>query len=308
MSESAFPDFYMVGAPKCGTTALYDFLRQHPEIFLPETKELLFFGSDLSYPSRLTEEGFLAHYAGRRGEKRAGAAHTAYLQSVKAAEEIRARRADADIIAMVRNPLEMLPSWHSELLYQTVEDIEDFEEALDAEADRRQGRRLTRTAHNSYVESLYYSEVAAFSGQVERYLNAFGRPHVHVIIHDDLRRDAAGAYRTTLEFLRVDTAFVPEFAIANPNKMVRSRILQNLYFATAAPGHRAIRKLLPRRVRRKLLEINVRREPRGELPDQLRRRLEQLFRDDVTRLGALIGRDLSGWIGAGSGGGGDPQG
>ena len=308
MSEPAFPDFYLVGAPKCGTTALYDFLRQHPEIFLPETKELLFFGSDLSYPTRLSEGAFLGHFAARRNEKRAGAAHTAYLQSVKAAEEIRARRADADIIVMVRNPLEMLPSWHNELLYQTVEDIEDFEAALDAEADRRQGRRLSRTAHNSYVESLYYSEVAAFNAQVERYFATFGRSHVHVIVHDDLRSDVEGTYRASLDFLGVDPTFAPEFAILNPNKTVRSRTVQNLYFATTAPGHRPVRALLPRRVRRKLLEANVRQESRSELPDPVRRRLEQLFRDDVTRLGALIGRDLSSWIGPVSAGRRNPQG
>src|SRR5579864_2296553 len=215
VSSPEFPDFYLVGAPKCGTTALYDFLRQHPEIFLPSTKELLFFGSDLSYPTRLSEKDFLAHYADRRGERRVGASHTAYLQSVRAAEEIRARRSDADILVMVRNPLEMLPSWHSELLLETIEDIEDLEGALDAENDRRQGLRLNRAARNSYVEALYYSEVAAFSYQVERYLDVFSAAHVHVILHDDLRRDPEGTYRAALAFLGVDDTFTPMFAVLN---------------------------------------------------------------------------------------------
>ena len=291
-----FPDFYLVGAPKCGTTALYEFLRQHPDIFLPETKELLYFGSDLSYPTRLSEDAFLAYYADRRDERRAGAAHTAYLQSVRAADEIRARRPDADILVMLRDPAEMLPSWHSELLYETVEDIEDFEAALDAEADRRRGLHLTRTARNSYVESLYYSDVAAFSAQVERYFAAFGRSHVLVILHEDLRSDVDATYRGALEFLAVDASFTPEFGVLNSNKVVRSRALQKLYFASSTPGHRAARRLLPKRVRRKLLEANVRREPRAELPAHVRRRLNALFREDVGRLGALIGRDLSGWL------------
>jgi hypothetical protein len=296
VKEAEFPDFYLVGAPKCGTTALYDFLRQHPDIFLPETKELLCFGSDLSYPTRLSEDDFLAYYAGRTGERRAGAAHTAYLQSVSAAEEIRARRPDADIIVMLRNPIEMLPSWHSELLYQTVEEIEDFGAALDAEADRRRGHRITRTARNSYVESLYYSDVAAFGKQVERYIDAFGRSQVHVILHDDLRSDVAATYRATLEFLAVDPCFGAEFRVLNENKVVRSRALQRLYFASSVPGHRVVRNLLPKRMRSRLLQRNVRREPRRELPEHLKRRLARVFRDDVARLGALIGRDLSGWI------------
>src|SRR3954470_9290 len=198
----------MVGAPKCGTTAFYDFLAQHPQIFLPATKELIFFGSDLSYPTRLSEAEFLAPFAGRRDGQVAGTAHTAYLQSRTAADEIRARRPDARIVIMLRNPVEMLPSWHSELRYETIEDIEDLEAALDAEPERRRGLRIPRNARNSYVESLYYSEGAAFSEQVERYFDAFGRARVHVILHEDLRGDQAAVYRDTLRFLDVDPSFV----------------------------------------------------------------------------------------------------
>ncbi len=296
MNPPEFPDFYLVGAPKCGTTALYDFLRQHPEIFLPQAKELLFFASDLSYPTWLSEEEFLTNFSGRRDERRIGTAHTAYLQSTRAATEIKARRPDADIIIMLRSPVEMLHSWHSELLYETIEDIEDFEAALEAEPDRRRGRRIPRNALNSYVESLFYSEVAAFCEQVKRYLKAFGRAHVWVILHDDLRADPAGTYRSTLEFLSVDPTYEPEFAVLNANKTVRSRPLQKLYFGSAAPGHRVVRRLIPRGVRQRLLTMNARPGPRSPMPPHVERRLELLFRDDVARLGELIDRDLSGWI------------
>ena len=285
-----------MGAPKCGTTALYDFLGQHPQIFLPRTKELLLFASDLSYPTRLSEDEFLAHFADRQAERRAGAAHTAYLQSRRAAREIKNKQPDADIIILLRNPVDMLHSWHSELLYETIEDIEDFEAALDAEPERRRGKRIPRSARNSYVESLYYTDVAAFGEQVERYLNAFGRSHVHVILHDDLRADPVATYRATLEFLGVDASHVPQFGVLNPNKAVRSRALQKVYFATAAPGHRAIRRLIPSRIRQRLLAMNARPAPRAEMPRHVRQRLERLFRDDVARLGELLDRDLRDWI------------
>jgi sulfotransferase family protein len=296
VSARAFPDFYLVGAPKCGTTALYDFLGQHPQIFLPRTKELLFFASDLSYPTRLSDDEFLAHFADRQAERRAGAAHTAYLQSRRAAREIRNKQPDADIIILLRNPVDMLHSWHSELLYETIEDIEDFEAALDAEPERRRGKRIPRSARNSYVESLHYTDVAAFGEQVARYLDAFGHSHVHVILQDDLRADPGATYRATLEFLGVDASHVPQFAVLNPNKAVRSRALQKVYFATAAPGHRTIRRLIPSRVRQRLLAVNARPTPRAEMPPHVRQRLELLFRDDVARLGDLLDRDLSGWI------------
>ncbi len=291
-----FPDFYLVGAPKCGTTALYDFLGQHPEIFVPRTKELLLFATDLSYPTRLSHDEFLAHFSERQDERRVGTAHTAYLQSRRAAEEIYAHRPDADIIIMLRNPIDMLPSWHSELLYETVEDIEDFESALDAEPDRRQGRRIPPNARNSYVESLYYSQVAAYAQQVERYLNVFGRARVNAIVYDDFRDDPKRVYRETLEFLRVDQTFVPDFSIINANKVVKNRALQRLYYNSAAPGHRVITRLLPHSVRQTLLAMNVRHVSRPEISPKVKMRLELLFRDDIARLGGLIGRDLSGWI------------
>jgi hypothetical protein len=300
VSEPAFPDFYLVGAPKCGTTALYDFLAQHPQLYLPPEKELIYFASDLSYPSRLSREQFLAHYAGRTSEPRAGTAHTAYMQSRKAAAEIRAACPEADIIIMLRNPVEMAYSWHSEMVYETIEDIADFEAALDAEPDRRQGRRIPSNARNSYVESLFYTDVAGFDEQVRRYFDTFGRDHVHVILNEDLRSDAAATYRATLEFLGVDPGFEPTFGVLNANKAVRSRRLQRLYFGTAKPGHRLVRNLIPQGVRQRLLEANVRAAPRKPMDPQVRERLERTFRDDVARLEKTIGRDLSGWIPAGS--------
>ena len=292
----SYPDFYLVGAPKCGTTALYDFLRQHPQIFLPREKELLRFASDLSYPTRLSEEEFLAHFAERDAELRAGTAHTAYMQSTQAAREIKEKRPDADIVVMLRNPVEMLHSWHSELLYETIEEISDFEAALDAEPDRRRGERIPRSARNSYVESLFYSDVAAFAEQVKRYLDTFGRSHIHVILHEDLRDDPSAVYRDTLGFLDVEKSFTPEFGVLNPNKAVRSPRLQRLYFGTAAPGHRLVKGLIPRRIRQRLLAANARPAEREEMHAEVRRRLERMFRDDVARLGELIERDLSGWI------------
>ena len=296
MSTPTLPDFYLVGAPKCGTSALYEFLRQHPDIYLPEEKELIVYGSDLSYRTRLSEQELLAHYAGRRDERRAGTSHTAYMQSRTAADEIKRARPDADILIMLRNPVEMVHSWHSELLYETIEDIDDFEAALDAEPDRRRGERIPRSARNNYVESLYYTDVAAFAGQVQRYLDAFGREHVHVILHDDFRADPAATYRATLDFLGVDPGHSPEFAEINVNKVVRHQRLQRLFFATDAPGHRAVKRLLPRPVRRRMLAMNAQAAPRPAMAAHVRRRLEDELRDDVARLGDLLDRDLSGWI------------
>jgi hypothetical protein len=301
MRPAELPDFYLVGAPKCGTTAMYDFLRQHPDIFLPRTKELLLFGADLSYPTRLSADEFLAYFADRGDARRVGTAHTAYMQSRRAATEIKAARPDADIIIMLRNPIEVLPSWHSELLYETIEELGDFEAALEAEADRRRGKRVPRAARNSYVESLFYRDVVAFSDQVERYFEVFGRRNVHVIIHDDLRGDPQGVYREVLSFLRVDPTFEPQFAVINANKIVRSRALQKLYFGTSTPGHRTIRQLVPRALRQKLLAVNARQASRSALQPHVKARLMEELGAEIVRLSQLLDRDLTSWLDKASG-------
>jgi hypothetical protein len=90
MAESRRPQFYIVGAPKCGTTAMYEYLRQHPALFLPQRKELRYFGSDLEIRDRqaLTEAEYLGHFADAPRESLIGTAYVWYLYSKLAAAEI----------------------------------------------------------------------------------------------------------------------------------------------------------------------------------------------------------------------------
>jgi hypothetical protein len=297
-ADAIAPDFFIVGAPKCGTSAMYEFLRQHPALFLPEKKELLVYATDLSYPSRLTTAEFAEHFVAMSPDQLAGTAHTAYLQSTTAAGEIRRDHPDARILIMLRDPAQMLPAWHSELLFETIENIADFGAALAAEPDRRAGRRIPRNATNSYVEALFYSDVARFSPQVRRYLDAFGPERVHVVLHEDFVADASSTYRRTLEFLNVDSGFTPAFESVNANKVARSGVLQRAYFSTQIPGHRLVRALLPSRLRGILLAANRREQPRAALPSAGLQLIRKALADDVRELGELLGRDLSHWLAA----------
>ena len=88
------PDFFIVGAPKCGTTAMIDYLKQHPEVFVPDRKELDYFGSDLVFKGhRLTEAEYLSFFSRATTEKRAGEGSVWYLHSTTAALEIKIGRA-----------------------------------------------------------------------------------------------------------------------------------------------------------------------------------------------------------------------
>jgi len=210
------PDFFIVGAPKCGTTALNDYLQAHPEIFIPAKKEIHFFGADLQFQRpRVTLSEYLSYFAPVQREKRVGESSVWYLYSQQAAEEIKAFSPAARIIIMLRNPVDMMYSLHSQRVYNDNENLVNFEEALAAEADRRQGKRLYQNASDA-MGSLYRA-AATYTPQVQRYFAVFGREQVHIILFDEFARATPEVYRQTCEFLGVDPQFRPEFRIVNAN-------------------------------------------------------------------------------------------
>jgi hypothetical protein len=292
------PDFFIVGAPKCGTTAMYRYLRQHSDVFMPARKELHFFGTDLSSPVYVRDKReYLACFSEARGEKRLGEASVWYLYSRRAAREIKEFCPSACIIIMLRNPVDMLYAQHSQFLYNGNEDIEDFEAALDAEEDRKRGLRIPRSAH--LVEGLFYRETAKYVQQVQRYLDVFEREDVHFIIFDDLQNNASGTYRKTLRFLRVDEDFQPDFDVVNPNRRVRSWALHSFLWRPPEIVVRLGRALMPRSQRGWLVDaikrLNTQHKPRPPMDPELRRHLKLEFAPEVERLSELLGRDLTHW-------------
>jgi len=291
------PDFFIVGAPKCGTTAMSSYLEQHPEVFMA-VKEPHFFGTDLASTWFVRdEEGYLSLFSAAREEKRVGEASVLYLYSERAAREIKAFEPRAKIIAMLRDPVEMMHSLHSQLLFQGTEDIEDFGAALEAEEDRRRGLRIP--AKNHLIQTLFYREIARFTEQVRRYLRVFGRENVHVIVYDDFRADTAAEYEKALRFLDVDPGFRPELEVVNPNKRSRNKVLQVILQNPPLVVRWIVRALTPRRVRWKLIEVfktyNSRYEPRDPVNPELSERLRTEFAPEVERLSELLGRDLTHW-------------
>src|SRR5262249_50339658 len=140
------PDLFIVGAPRCGTTAMYTYLGQHPDIFMSARKEPHFFGTDFSSPALdRDEQTYLALFTGARNETRAGEASVFYLCSRRAAKEIHAFSPSARIIIMLRNPVEMMYSLHSRHVLTGNEDINDFGTALAAAAERKRGLHLPAT-------------------------------------------------------------------------------------------------------------------------------------------------------------------
>jgi hypothetical protein len=293
----AKPDFFIVGAPRCGTTAMYSYLRQHPQVFMPEHKEPMYFGSDLTQLHvRLSEDDYLALFSGSKPGQRVGEASTWYLCSSTAAEEICQFAPNAQIVIMLRNPVDVMYSLHRELVFYRGEVLDDFEEALAAEADRRQGRRIGPSRR---PEALFYRATVEFAVQVQRYLDTFGPDRVEVILYDDFIRDTAGVYAGLLRFLGVDDAFRPDFVRVNESKLPRNRRLQALVVRPPGPIARLVpmvrRFRMAHQLRAALLGLNSRAAQRPDMADELRRRLTEELTPEILRLGDLIGRDLTAW-------------
>lgn len=305
------PNFFIVGAPKCGTTALHEYLQRHPDAYLPYYKEPHYFGADL-LGSRFLQfrdkpSKYLKLFRDARGEARIGESSPWYLVSSTAAAEIHRYDPQAKIIIMLRNPIDMMYSMWSQFRYSGNEQIESFEEALAAESERKAGKRIRRAAH--CISGLQYRQMTRFSEQASRFFDRFGRERVMVIIFDDFRADTAATYRAVLEFLELDTDASVNFGVRNPNKEVRLAWLQKLIISTGFSLMLLKDRLtylattsavLPYAYRTRAVEgviaAYTRYERRSPLTPETRRRLAEDLSDEVEQLGALLGRDLSHWL------------
>ncbi|MDY6784108.1 MAG: sulfotransferase [Cyanobacteriota bacterium] len=298
------PSFFIVGAPKCGTTALCKYLNRHPDIFIPQLKEIKYFDKDFINKRRnQTLEDYLRFF--EEGQNKiCGEGSPTYLRSQVAAQEIRNFNPDAKIIIMLREPVSLLYSLHSQRLWNgSSEDIQDFKLAMEAEADRRQGRRIPEKCTN--IEKLFYRSAVNFTTQIERYFSAFGRENVHIIIFDDFKQKTRDTYRETLIFLGVDPNFETDFNKINANRKVRSRFLQTLVKYPPAKVLEIGKFLipLPQTQRRALLEaaksslrhFNKNKTKRPPLDAEFEKSLKREFAPEVERLSRLIGRDLTYW-------------
>ncbi len=299
------PNFFIVGAPKCGTTALYTYLKAHPDIYMPYQKEPHHFATDLLYAPRYTpyrdRNVYLALFADATREQRIGEASVCYLYSRCAAQAIYDFNPDARIIIMLRSPAEMMYSLYYQQVFSGEEPLPSFAEALAAENDRRQGKNVPAGLLTP-VECLFYRDMARYTGQVRRYFDTFGREAVHVIIYDDFRADTAATYRLALEFLDVDPDFRADFRVVNRSKRIRSKRFRDFYLKPPAwyiVLMRMSRRAIPASARHAtsqlLLRSNTQPADHSPMDPKLRAQLQQEFIPEIEDLSELLGRDLTRW-------------
>lgn len=298
---SRIPDFFILGAPKCGTSALDQYLAEHPRIFMCE-KELSYFATDFpNHRITRTFEDYLKLFASASPDTLAvGEGTFCYLYSREAAPQIHKLNPRAKVIAMLRNPIDLVHSFHSQLTYNGEEDV-DLATALQLEPLRLHGEHIP--PHCQTAAMLQYTQVARLGEQVERLYEIFPAENVKLILFDDFRRDVRAVYEDVVQFLGVPSDGRQTFPVVNQNK--RHTIAWLGRFTEQPPrslmaGARLVKKVLGLKslgVLSRLRKFNVREESRQPMSADLRNYLAELFRDDVEKLSERLGRDLSHWCG-----------
>jgi Sulfotransferase family len=313
IADARFPDFFIVGHAKCGTTALYDMLRRHPEIFMSVPKEPWFFARENPDPQTSgrrsiaftgekheTVEEYLALFAGARSDQKIGEASSSYLWSETAPAKIAAVRPDARIIAIFREPAAFLRSLHLQHLSTHDESEKDFRRAIELEQERRQDRKIPR--HANWPQVLIYTDRLRYAEQLRRYQSLFGAERVLALIYEDFRADNEMTLRRVLRFLDVDDAHPLRLLERNPTVTVRSVHLDDFRRSLrsgSTPALRIVRDagkaLTTRRLRERLYYPLVRSSVFSAPPPvdpQFMRELRRRFAGEVEALSRVLERDL----------------
>ncbi|MCI0713793.1 MAG: sulfotransferase domain-containing protein, partial [Chloroflexi bacterium] len=287
--------------PRTGTTALYTYLQDHPNVFMSEPKEPHFFAETSLYRPIKSLDAYMNLFVHASNEHTCvGEASTGYLASADAIQKIREFSPDARLLAMLRNPLELVHSYHQDLIHYNREDVTDFEQAWDLQPLRAKGEHLPPLVKIQYRPGnvvLQYTELGMLGKQVKCVLDTFPDEQVMLILQEDFRANPAQIYQDVLHFLDLPDDGRQDFETVNQTGAYRLG-----KFGFTLRHSRQFRKLrrvafkspLLKRVLNKAMITE--RSERQPLSPAFRDRLIETYRDDILLLADLLDRDLSHWI------------
>jgi hypothetical protein len=296
-NRAQLPSFVVVGAPKCGTTSLYHYLRQHPQIYLPARKELHFFSSKevLQLVGGPGDEVIRLHVCGSFAEYRSfyadvnaqpavGAISPSYFYFPQTADRIKSLLGRPRIIVMVRDPVEKAYSQYMHLVRDGRETL-GFYDALMAERHR---------ARQGWSDFWRYAESSLYTARIRRFMDVLGRDRVKVVVFEEFTQRPNEELRDLLSFLAVDPSFeLRHEPPRNRSGVPRSRLVVQLV-SKSSPIRLAVRQVLPPRLMalgsRLIRRLNTGKKP--PMDERARAYLTNYFRDDVAALETLLGREL----------------
>ena len=286
-----WPNFFVVGAAKAGTTSVHAYLSQHPEVFFPAIKEPHYFAQikptrehRYSVEAITDRAAYLRLFRHAERYRVVGDASPSYLWHPQAASRIKRAVPDARILIILRDPIERAFS-HYLMDYREGMQHEPFYDAL--------RRDIARTAKGWGVSYLYY-ELGLYAAQVRRYMDVFGSDRVLLMLFDELRRDARQGLRKVAALLGIDSTAIDRIDVRqahNAYAAVRSDRMRRL--AGSAFARVLGQNLIPRRLGRYIFEeffLRIGHKP--PIDPRAHSLLRSLYEDDVAELERVVGRLL----------------
>lgn len=291
------PEFFIVGAAKCGTTALAQYLGAHASVFIPRMKEANFFCTDLKAKGGVsTLAEYESLFASVSGQTVSGDASALYLYSRVAIQRLMEHNPRAKVITMLRNPADAAHSLHAARWGHGHENVEDFEEAWRLQSERLAGSYLP--PHWPEPMTLQYGSMYLYAEQVRRVIDQVPEPQRLFLVFEEFFADPPAQYRRVLEFLDLPAGKPIAFPVVNGSVGPRSRRL-DLFLRRPRPWlsalYRPVRPMFramgfsPVGTARSL---NRTTRPKMPLRPEFRAELAQFFADDVAELEQLLGRPL----------------
>lgn len=304
MDSRRLPNFFIVGAPKCGTTAFSELLRKHPNLFLTDPKEPRYFARHLTIVSPGTPEyvtsfeAYLELYRDVAPDVHSaiGEASTSYLRSERALREIADFRPRSRIIVFIRNPVDLAYSWHSQKVIEGQEDESNFEKAWALQEERRNQSPPRRLRQR---DSLEYAMVAGIGTQLETLYGIFPAEQILVIFQENISDDGARTYRRVIEFLglELDENRSPERIRESVDlKWPRLWRFFNNRSRSTDVLVRFVKRILGSRATR--IADGWRShgvQPRKALNEEMRLTLIDFFQSEVDKIEVITGRRLDHW-------------
>lgn len=293
-------DFFIAGAPKCGTSSLGQYLNRRQDVYMSNPKEPHYFALDFpKYRQTSSLETYNSLFDNIGFGQLVGEASVFYLYSEKAIQLIHDYNEKAKIIIMLRKPADLVYSLHSQLLFTHDEDVTDFREAWNLCADRRENRKVPPQCREPKL--LLYDEIAGFKVQIERLLGVFPRESICFVFFQDFADNTAEEYRRVCRFLNLPEDREDNFPVINKNRRHRSWLTSRLLYKESRRLRRPvnwIKRVIGVEkfgVLTRLRQLERKYEERPPLEKNFQEMISEHYETDVAFVEKLLDRNLSTW-------------
>tara|TARA_B100000035_G_C20994458_1_gene551797 strand:+ start:633 stop:1520 length:888 start_codon:yes stop_codon:yes gene_type:complete len=287
------PTFFIIGAPKCGTTSLHHYLSSHSQITMSMPKEPHYFSTDIENGGIRNKEEYLDCFSHSSKKTVAvGESSTLYLYSKIAVKNIYDFNKESKLIVMIRNPIEIARSFHQVALKVFGETETNFQKAWFLEKDRESGVKIPKGCIDRQL--ILYGNIASIGKQIERLLFQIPLKNIHFILYDDFKRSTKHEYIKVLRFLKVSNEVPMNFPLHNKSQRIKNETVTKL--TNHASYFKKKLKIKTRfNVANKIHKANITDQPLDKLPKNFLLEMDKFFEYDINLLSQLIKKDLSKW-------------